>query len=246
MDRVPGKYGRLPAVRLKLRQALTYMTTALPVPPQTLGYIEKYYSDVPVWPIDGNDTNGCCTFAGIDHVRQAALRVVGLPAVSLGADVVVKEYYDYTGGQDSGADEAGVLQRWQTRGIGGTKIDSFAPINHADHTAMMLGMQIFGALYVGFNVPADYSDLFAGGQPWDVSGRQIVGGHCVIIGDYDPDYLYTVTWGAWQKMTWRAWEQFGDEAWVVIPEEFVSANAGPVAGMDLAALRSDLAQLRAA
>jgi len=51
-----------------------------------------------------------------------------------------------------------------------------------------------------------------------------------------------VTWGALQRMTWGFWSAYCDEAYALLSNDFLTADRTP-AGVDLATLESDLADL---
>jgi hypothetical protein len=89
-------------------------------------------------------------------------------------------------------------------------------------------------------------DQFQAGQPWslvtDWQNQGIEGGHAIPVLGYDDQWMYCVTWGAVQKMAWDWWSAYGDEAWVVLSEEYEQAGH-PVNGIDVAALKADLATI---
>ena len=76
----------------------------------------------------GNDTMGDCTIAAVVHTDQALAYLTGQKWTYPGDGVVETEYFDLTGGEDTGLVEARVLAAW-TKGLFGHKLAAFAPIN---------------------------------------------------------------------------------------------------------------------
>jgi hypothetical protein len=155
---------------------------------------------------------------------------------------IANQYFAITGGQDSGAVEADVLQLWHTQGLfsPANKIAGYAPVNPRDIEAVHQTVALFGAAYIGVALPYNAQDQFQNGEPWTVEpDDQIEGGHAVVIVGYDPHYLYAVTWGAVQKVTYPWFSRYCQETWCVLSQEFSEAGHDSL-GIDLAALQADL------
>ena len=138
-----------------------------------------------------------------------------------------------------------MLAYGKANGYGGQKLWGFAPLKFSDFTAIKQAIQIFGSVYVGINVPSDYPTLFGNGQPWDVSRSASEGGHAIPFIDYDEDYLYAITWGAWQAMTYAGASQNLEEAWAILPQAYIDSGKAAQDGIDVAAMESDLNALAA-
>jgi hypothetical protein len=158
---------------------------------------------------------------------------------------VIAAYLKLTGGQDTGLVESQVLKRWMSSGLWNNRIVGYAPVNVHSLDALRQAIAYFGGVYVGIQVPTNAQDQFRAGQPWTlVSGwaqQPIEGGHAIPLLGYDDQWLYAITWGAVQKVAWDWWSAYGDEAWVILSEEY--QNAGKADGIDVAALKADLAQV---
>ena len=192
-----------------------------------------------------NDTYGDCTVAGVGHVIVAANADVDASDVVPTDDEIKTQYFALTGGQDSGCVEADVLKAWYTTGLfGGTnKIAGYVP---CDKTLkeMHCSIAMYGASYVGVQLPESAQEQFGNGQPWTVvPGSPIEGGHCIIFVGYDQKYLYAVTWGGIVAVSYPWWHAYGDEAWAVIPQAFAEKGADAI-GIDLKTLQADLHALR--
>lgn len=233
-DRVPGKLGKLSAVRPHGLDDLAYYTVGhLDPPPPAVA--------VPVisaWGMMDNNRLGCCTISGSGHLIQAAnIEVHGLDAVP-DDDQIEKQYFAITGGADSGAVEADVLRTWFTSGLfGGNKIAAFAPVRFANPLNVHSAVELFGSCYIGVSLPGSAQQQFAQGQPWAITPQdQIEGGHCVVIVGYDAQYLYCITWGQVQAITYPWFAKYCDEAWAVIPQAFAEQKSI----IDIGALRTDI------
>ncbi len=241
--RSAGKYGKaMPQFPTALKDLTTYLDmTALPAPPATV----NHYSAVTTWPMDGNDQYGDCTMAAAAHCIQMwnAVTNTNDPVPTLAE--ITKEYFHLTGGPDSGLVEANVLKTWQTSGLWGNKIVGYAPVNVHSQTLLQQVVYLYGAAYIGIQVPANAETQFGAHQPWTLvagwQSQKIVGGHAIPIVGYDADYLYVITWGAVQPMAYDWFQTYGDEAWAVLPNEF--KRAGGFDGLNLATLQADLKQV---
>lgn len=212
----------------------------------------------------GNDSLGDCTCAGLGHAIQvwsgnAEGSVVTIP------DSDVLEIYEQACGYvpgDPSTDQGGVEQdvlAWAHKtGIptpgGPDKIAAFVEIDVRNLHDICRGINEFGLVYIGFNVPAY---LMNNGPPqvWDVNpvgDQTIVGGHCVVL----PSYVFTqapngyiseatfglISWGEKFAMTAAFFRAFVDEAYAIADAHWIEATGVDPLGMTLAQLE---AQMRA-
>lgn len=246
LDRFPG--GKLPAqpARKQLRFA-SFTTSALPAPPDT----QDWLGQVPDWPMYGNDNLGDCTAAEVGHQIEQFTQYGQGRCVEISINDVL-DLYQATSGYvpgrpetDQGAYVQDVLNYWRKNGVAGHRIVAFASLDVGNLTQVRQAINIFGSVNIGFNFPRSAMDQFNRDQPWDVvPGSPLDGGHCVMVGKYDPTYLHTVTWGAVQPMTYAFWRRYVDEAYVVITQEWVnSVTKRTPQGFDLAALARAFAEV---
>jgi hypothetical protein len=233
------KLGRLPATRpAALKDLAVYATGPLPTPPAT--------REVPAanYPMDGNDTYGDCTIAGVAHlIRGWDVETAESDAVPT-EGAVVQEYFKLTGGEDTGLNEAEVLKTWQTTGLFGEQIAGYAPVNPKDLLQLHQAVAFYGGLYLGIMCPQSAQEQFARGEEWTyVEGSPVLGGHCVVALGYGPHGgLHCATWGGIAVLEASFLAHYLDEAWVILPHQMVEAK-GDALGIDLAALEADLAKV---
>jgi hypothetical protein len=242
MSRTPGKLGKLaPQFPPALKELAAYTPQPLPQPPTTVDWA----ANVADWPMDGNDTYGDCTMAAAAHLIHSWNAQTGLAAPGPQDEQVIAAYLKLTGGKDTGLVESQVLKRWMSSGLWNNKIIGYAPVNVHGLDSVKQAIAYFGGVYVGIQVPANAQAQFRAGQPWTLEPgwqqQPIEGGHAIPLLGYDEQWLYAVTWGAVQKVAWDWWSTYGDEAWVILSEEY--RKAGNVNGIDLAALKADLAHV---
>lgn len=239
--RVAGKLGKLAAVRPHgLSELSTYTLGKLLSPPPSVAVPQ-----VSSWGMMDNDRLGCCTISGVGHLIVASnAEVHGLDAIP-NDDLIEKQYFEITGGQDSGAVELTVLSQWFKEGLfGDNKIAGFAPVAAHKLGDVHSAVAYYGAAYIGVSLPGTAQQQFANGEPWAITPEdQIEGGHCVVIVGYDANYLYAITWGAVQAITYPWFAKYCDEVWAVIPQAFAEAGKGPL--IDLNSLRADINALQA-
>lgn len=202
-----------------------------------------------------------CTIAGEAHLIGAQSVYAGRPEV-LFANSEVQSVYSRVGGYvpgnpstDNGCEMSDVLADLKQNGINDTagvnhKCEGYASLgNPADEDLLAQCLDVFGSVYVGFNVQQHMETEFSNGQVWTWQpGDSLVGGHCVVLQRRYPEgsmhgVLEYWTWGARQRadFTWQA--RAVEEAWVVVTRDWIAANGTSVAGMNLPTLLADMADV---
>lgn len=183
----------------------------------------------------GNDQYGCCTIAGLANYRAIRAARTGQPAPGSTTDAVVAQYMKLTGGEDTGLVEIDVLNA--AKGgleLGGpTWMDAvWSSVASPDIVTCRSLIAIFGALYLGVDLPTDAQNQAVwtptqgpGGAPgsW--------GGHCLLWSGYTAEANELVTWGAVKQCSLDWLSEYAEEFHVV-----VDADSAAVAGIDFAAL----------
>lgn len=242
------KLGRKPAVFPKnVKEFSTYLKTALPTPPATYPVIKFGYSMLGNGPdphvtIEGPNFEGVgnCTICALIHLRRANELETETAKNDLPtANACVLEYFDETGGQDTGLECSSVLKKWYSPGTFQNQNKGYASFPINDVNMMKVVISNFGGAYLGVNLPDPAEIQTENGQPWKLTNTlddlNIVGGHCVPAVGYDENFVYVVTWGLIQPVTWSWLAEYLEEAWAVITTED--------ARVDLAALQADLANV---
>ncbi len=231
----PYKLGKLEA-RIPVGIAtLRHYVPELPAAPDAA----DYYSHVTDWGMCLNDRIGDCTLAGVDHLLKAWNREVNVNDPTPSDEQIGQIYFSLTGGQDTGLVEYNVLETWRTKGLFGSKIAAYAPVDFSDETNLRDAVAFYGGSYLGVKLPLSAQQQFQAGEPWSVvAGSPIEGGHCIVAVGYDANYVYIVSWGKVVPVTYAWLAAYLEEAWAIIPDEFVKTNSGPI--VDLATLRADL------
>src|SRR5581483_11777571 len=134
-----------------------YLTATLAPPPPSLNLLSRVYdgthtrNPATLFPMDGNDTIGDCTIAALAHAITTYRGMVGLKHIMTKQNVV-KLYYHLTGGVDSGLNELDVLNYWRQNAVDKDEILAFVSIDPKNHTHVEQAMQLFGGVYLGFQV----------------------------------------------------------------------------------------------
>lgn len=225
----------------------------LPAPPA----VESWYTAVPSYPMDGNDSVGDCTIAGAAHMIETWTYNESPPTKEdFSTQDCLNDYYALTGGPDTGLDLLTVLQQWQGAGLswhGGNPdvIAAYTQLSTGDAGEAQQGIALFGGVYIGLELP---NFIVYSVDPtaivWDVPPGGAVGpnapnpsnGHCVCLVGYDANYLYFVTWGAVVKMTYAFYAAYSDEGYAILTQDWMGSGEAP-SGFDLAQLQADLAQV---
>lgn len=203
----------------------------------------------------GNDSIGDCTCAAIanliiltschtgDCIIPTEQAVIDLYSAVTG--------YDGSPATDNGAAMTDVLDYMMKVGIsiGSSKLQilGWAAINHDNLQHRQLACQLFGASYVGVNLPASALMQFRSNLPWEVVNSNVEGGHAIIrpgYGRLGDDY---VTWARWDQKASAEWsKQYVEEEYaVILPTWLEDATHATPAGLNLDALLADLKLLGA-
>lgn len=237
-----GKLGRLPGkVPVGLHELSHYVAGSLPKPP-----VSVPVPDYPNWGMLGNDTEGDCGVAGLEHGLECDATIVHEHESFPDASQAIEYYLTYTDGQDSGVVLSDYLAYVRQHGYYGHTVSAYAPVAVHDIPTLQTCIDFFGFAYTGITVTEAMQQAFSEHEPWTTAllDSPVAGGHCVPLCGYDDQLLYAITWGGVQAITYSAWHQISSEAWAVITGEFVAHN-GDGRGVSLSALNADLNSLAA-
>ncbi|HTU34070.1 MAG TPA: hypothetical protein VMF66_09740 [Candidatus Acidoferrum sp.] len=223
-----------------------YVTPGLAAPPPSFSVLTEVYknldtTDAPtLFPMDGNDTLGDCTIAGLAHATTAYDGLLGKREV-MPADSVEALYKKLTGGPDTGLNELDVLKYWSNHKIYGSDILAFVSIDPKNHTHIQQAIQLFGGVYLGFQVQQNAIPDFDARKPW-TPGKLTTDGHCVYAVAYDQNGVTVLTWGNTQQGTWDWWDECVDEAFGIVPQQAQKPGFAP--GFNVTQLIADLKQVQ--
>jgi hypothetical protein len=233
-----------PKVDYRTLRFKSYVTSKLAAPPASFNTLTRVYDvlkttdPTKLFPMDGNDTLGDCTIAALAHADTVFHGLVSAPPKIMTKQAVVKLYDHLTGGPDTGLQELDVLNYWQSNPVSGDEILAFATIDVKDHTHIQQAIQLFGGVYLGFQVQQNCIQEFDSHQPW-TPGPLTNDGHAVFAVAYDQNGVTVLTWGNTQQGTWAWWDECVDEAYAILPPEAKNPHFAP--GFNLAQLKTDLA-----
>jgi hypothetical protein len=219
-----------------------YLMPGLAPPPAAYDVLATVYQKLKtsdptaLFPMDGNDSLGDCTIAALAHAITTYSGLIGTKKIIPQADVI-KVYKHLTGGADTGLNELNVLNYWRKTAVDGDKILAYAAIEPKNHTHVQQAMQLFGGVYLGFQVQQNCVQEFNAHQPW-TPGPLTQDGHAVFAVAYDSAGVTVLTWGNIQKATWAWWDECVDEAYAVLPPEAKKPGFAP--GFNFAQLQADM------
>jgi hypothetical protein len=201
----------------------------------------------------GNDVIGDCTIVGAANHLILTTCHTGTVVIPTLAEVIamysaVTGYVPGNASTDNGAAMTDVRAYLHTTGLHGHKILAWAQIDHTNLTHRRLGVDLFGATYVGVQLPASAQDQFANGQPWEViPGSAIDGGHAILHPGYGARGDDYVSWAKWDQKASAAWSaKYVDEEYVIITNDWLSrVTQKTPGGLDIGTLLRDLQAVRA-
>ena len=231
-----------PKIDYRTLRFKNYLTSEIAAPPATYNVLTSVYQKLQttdptkLFPMDGNDTYGDCTIAALGHAVTVYEALLGIQKI-MSSQAVVKLYFHLTGGVDSGLNELDVLNYWRQHRVTGDKIITYVSINPRNHTHVQQAIQLFGGVYLGFQVQQNCIQEFDARQPW-TPGPLTNEGHAVYAVAYDQNEVTVLTWGNTQQATWAWWDECVDEAYAILPPEAEKSGFAP--GFNFAQLQTDL------
>jgi hypothetical protein len=231
-----------PKIDYRTLRFRSYLTPALPPPPPALNVLDRVFRamdtrDVAhLFPMDGNDTLGDCTIAGVAHAVTTFSGLLGRQNI-MRQQSVVKLYMHLTGGVDSGLNMLDVVGYWRQHAVSHDKILGYVSIDPKNHTHVQQAIQLFGGVYLGFQVQENCIQQFDAKQPWTPAPLTNEG-HAVFAVGYDANEVQVLTWGSTQQGQWDWWDECVDEAYAILPPQAADPEFAP--GFNLQQLNADL------
>ncbi len=214
---------------------------ALVLPPAQCNY--QKIKAATAWGADGNNQFGNCVIACAAHIIDSVTEnESGAETPRIPDNLVVQLSRQM--GALHGYNILDRLNWWRQRGMWGHQLQAFAAVALHNHPLAQFGINAFGALDIGVNLPLAWQ----GTATWECgTGRRFDpgswGGHSVPILGYDATWLYACSWGGIIPMSYDAFDMYVSESYVdLLPEWFAKNNVSP-SGLDVTALLSDLSQV---
>jgi len=160
-----------------------YLKAGLAAPPPSYNVLETLYQNLKtkdpakLFPMDGNDAIGDCTIAAVAHAITVYRGLLKTKKIMTTA-AVRKLYYHLTGGSDTGLNELDVLNYWRANPVSADEILAYVKIDPKNHTHVQQAIQIFGGVYLGFQVQQNAIQDFDNHKPW-TPGPLTNDGHAV-------------------------------------------------------------------
>ncbi|HXX20730.1 MAG TPA: hypothetical protein VEJ46_15105 [Candidatus Acidoferrum sp.] len=243
------RFGKLPPkLDYRTLRFKDYATPGLAAPPPSYNVLTPVFQKLNVsnptvlFPMDGNDTLGDCTIAGLAHAITVYHGLVGQQDI-LATKAVEQLYFKLTGGKDTGLDELNVLNYWRKNRVSGDEILAYVKIDPKNHTHVQQAIQLFGGVYLGFQVQQNAIQDFDAHKPW-TPGTLTQDGHAVYAVAYDQNGVTVLTWGNTQQGTWAWWDECVDEAYAILPPQ--AKNPAYCPGFNVTQLLADLNQVAGA
>src|SRR5215467_11842696 len=166
------RFGKHPAKRdYRTLRFKSCVLPSLAAPPAMFNVLSTVYQKLSVsdptalFPMDGNDTLGDCTIAGLAHATTVYDGLLGEKKI-MPKNSVVHLYEKLTGGPDTGLNELDVLKYWSNHKVYGSDILAFVSIDPKNHTHNEQAIQLFGGVYLGFQVQQNAIQDFDARKPW--------------------------------------------------------------------------------
>lgn len=188
-----------------------------------------------IYPMDLNDSIGCCVVAGFDHFRQVVTGLLCGKQANFTQDEIINFYktqnphFDLhgsasTNGPGSSSDNGMNIQLFLEYLVSQKKILGFAKIDHTNEEQMKAAIYMGLGIIIGVIVTEPQMNEQFYNKLWDwVPDAKQDGGHCVTLAGYinQPDKSTCITWGTLIDCTQSFISHQADEAWFVLMQEHV-------------------------
>lgn len=184
------------------------------------------------YPMDGNDTVGCCVVAGFDHYRQVVSQLLTGTGLNFTQDQIWAFYktqnpnFDphgtpYSNGPGSSSDNGMDIQMFLEYLVAQKYILGFAKIDHRNQQEMQSAIYIGLSIITGVVLDQVQMQQYVSGTWSPVVGSPVDGGHCIPLVGYDSAQATCVTWAKLVKCTEAFIQSQMDEAWFVLTQAHV-------------------------
>ena len=254
---MPLKFGKKPPVHTArtMRSALALARHLDPLgtpPPASNPYYQAVESAVggpDKWGMMLNDQLGDCTCA--DTAHHLMLRSANVGQIVVPTDADVERMYEAFGfrpgdsSSDQGANETDVCRWDQQVGLLGHKCVNYGSLDPRNLDHLRWGVQLFGAVRLGIQVPDDMEDQFVAGQVLARRpGSQLTeDGHDVPVVHYEGDRVWIVTWGRRVETSWDWLRWCVDEAHAELYPDWIRVQGTAPNDFTLDQLVADLAHV---
>jgi hypothetical protein len=220
------KLGKAAAKRDKRNFKFAALLKAAPALPPSYDFDTKH-TGIPT-PMFANDTLGCCVISGRAHQTLRFERIEQSSDIMITDKDIAREYFNETGGPDSGLVVLDSLSLWRHKGWKVGKktysIKAYAEVDRDNQDVMRQAIFADVGVGIGVNLPKSAQNELQTGQPWAIttgadSHPGSWGGHYVFVCGYTPVGPVCVTWGSKQQMTWAWFTKYCDEAYATFDAE---------------------------
>ena len=195
------KLGKAPAKRDKRTLKFAAILKDRVVLPKQYDF-DQQHPGVPT-PMFANDQYGDCVMAGRAPQTLRFELAEQKRVIAITDQDVTREYFQETGGADTGLVVLNSLEEWRSSGwmVGSAnyKIQAYSALNLADHNEVRQAIVLDIGVGLGLGLPLAAQRQFELGRPWDVArgpGGAVNswGGHYVFVPGYTPLGPVCVTW----------------------------------------------------
>lgn len=237
--------GKLPArpgaIQLKFADLID--ESKLPPMPDVFGHSRQVSPGM-----YGNNEVGDCVIVGGANETLLWAQESGKSAPKFSTGGIKRQYFQLTGGQDSGLDVQATAKWRQTTGIldddgNAHKIAAYLELEPGNIQHLFYGVYLFGAVGIGWRLPDIADQQFDSGHPWDFAGQVPGDGHYTPFVGRRPGLIHVFTWGKrFPVLESNLTPEFVDETIVYVSTESLK-NQKSLEGFDYAALQGFLAAL---
>jgi hypothetical protein len=216
-------------------------------PPDEVSWV----TEVPSWPMLGNDVLGDCVEAAMGHCLEQWSTYANPPGIVPSDNQVIDLYSAIAGyvpgdpSTDNGTVMLDALNYWRQTGFAGHKILAFVALNTRNLAELQAAIWLFGNAFIGIQLPVSAQGqsawLMPDGGIYSTDGVPgSWGGHCVPVVARSPHSITVVTWGQRLKMSDNFYRAYCDEAYAILSTDWLESSGASPGSFNLDQLKADL------
>ncbi len=237
------KMGRLPKkLDPNTLQLATFIKATLPRPKDDC----SWYRETMKFPMYLNDQIGCCTISGAGHMRGLWTSLAWGDETILQDSLIESTYETFsgydpkTGARDNGCAMLDICKGWTSQGILGSQALGFVSVDPSNLDHLKLGLDWFGGLYFGFDMPQSIQDQDFP-TVWKPANSSLtgnakpgsLGGHCVNgVGYYSDGWWNVVSWGEVVRVSADFMAAYLDEAYAILSPDWIMPQFKAPSGLE--------------
>ncbi len=176
----------------------------------------------------GNDVYSDCTVGAAGDLIRAWNLEMNDSATTITDSEAITVFKSLGGSVNQGVAISALLTTWQTQGIAGNQLSSWARLDNSDVNVTQRAIDLLGGVIGEVELTRQtLAELGNGQSVTSTAPGSPSLAHALIFIGYNSKYLTAVTFGHEVQVSWTWWLKNGVAEYGVIPRLFIQAGHGP-------------------